>query len=232
MNLDNLVIPPKVAVKFIQKKFYNKYIYKLEFDIPPKDSGTAKITYPYYVRHANSQTRYKSQQLANTIERLITDKDTRFRIEYNSVSFFTNCEQDVIELIKNKNLDKLTAVYRPISDQHVSTIEFNKRIRVRNSLFDNRFRYKVYLCNVYRLKETQFADIKAWVEVTENPNGDRWGVNTNLRRYLELNPGDSGRGIGWTVAVFLHDPEDVMMFQLKFHNYISYIEEAVLLSEV
>jgi len=232
MNLDNVIIPIDIAVKYIQKKFYNKYIYKLEFDIPLKDSSPPRMSYPHYVRYSSSQARQKSQQLANTIERLITDKDCRFRIEYSSVSFFTNSEADVIEIVKNKNLEKLTAIHRPVSDQHVTTIEFNKRIRVRNALFDDRFRYKVYLNNIYKLKETQFADIKSWAEVTDNPDESRWGVNGNLRRFLELRPGDSARGIGWTIAVFLHVPENLMMFQLKFHNYISFIEEAVLISEV
>jgi len=37
---------------------------------------------------------------------------------------------------------------------------------------------------------------------------------------------------GYTVAIYLNDPEDLMMCQMKFHNEIHYIEEAVLLSNL
>jgi hypothetical protein len=234
MNLDNVTIPTGVDVRFIQKKFYNKYIYKLEFNTKlPKMSMAAASgnKYSYYVRSSTAPIRQLTQQLANTIERIITDKDCRFRVECNSLTFFTNNEQDVIKLIAS-NTEKLVAVYRPSSQEHINTIELNKRIRVRNILFDNRFKYKVYLGNIYKMKETKFAEIKAWAEVTENPDGTRWGTNGNLHRYLNLKPDEQGRGIGWTIAVFLNEPEDLMMFQLRFHNYISYIEEAVLLSEL
>lgn len=234
MNLDNIVLPKTVAVKFIQKKFYNKYIFKLEFNVPtPKVSaGTIGANrYGYYSRGSTSSIRVLTQQLANTIGRIVQDKDYRCRVEYNTLTYFTNCEQDVIDLI-DKNSDKLVAIYRPVSEEHIATIEMDTRIRVRNRLFDDRFKFKIYFKNVYKLRETKFSDIRAWTEVTDNEDGKRWGLNSNLNRFLNLGPNESSRGIGWTIAVFLNEPEDLMLFQLKFHNDIHYIEEAVLLSEL
>jgi hypothetical protein len=228
MNLDNVTLSKEVLIKFIQKKFYRKYIYKLEYQVP---RAYAPVLNSFYKR-SQLTSRKNSMMLSNTIQRIVTDQDYRFRIEQNTLSFFTNSEKDVITLISDKSIEKLICINRPINSLHVDTIEINKRIRVRNNLFQDKFKYKVYFKNIYKLKDSGFADIRNWTEITENIDDNRWGLNNNLKQFLSLKPGESDRNIGWTIAVFLNDPEDLMMFQLKFHDSIDFIEEAVLLSDL
>jgi hypothetical protein len=42
----------------------------------------------------------------------------------------------------------------------------------------------------------------------------------------------NNRRIGWTAAIYLNDPSDLMMFQLRFDDDIMKIEEAVLIDNL
>jgi hypothetical protein len=62
----------------------------------------------------------------------------------------------------------------------------------------------------------------------EDADNTRWAVNKTLRQYFNNIPGYKG----YTASIYLNDPEDLMMCQIKFNNEIYYIEEAVLISSL
>ena len=79
------------------------------------------------------------------------------------------------------------------------------------------------------MRENRFPEIKEWVDTLDNL-GTRWEPNNILNQFFRTEK--SQRSLGWTIAVYLRDEEDVFMCRLKFHNLIESVEEAVLISEL
>ena len=221
-----LAIPKSVKQYSIERKYYKKYFYKivLKVDESKIKPGVPRIYHPY----GFSALFAARQDLLNEIVALpIADADCKIRSEYRYVSVFTN-DTDFIELLFKDLGHRITEYHSPVSDSHKEVVDQNRRIRVRQRLFENEFKYKVYFSQDWKHRADGYSDVKNWLDSLENTNNTRWSVNSTLRQYFNATPGYKG----YTAAVYLNEPEDLMMCQMRFHSEIQYIEEAVLISSL
>lgn len=222
----NLSIPKTVKQYSIERKYYKKYFYKivLRIDESKLKPGVPRIYHPFGFTAMYTAR----QELIKEIAALpIQDADCKIRSENRLVSVFTN-DVKFIELLFRDLSHRIVEYHRPVSDSHKEVVDQNRRIRVRKRLFENEFKYKVYFSRDWKFRTDAYSDIKLWLDGIENTDGTRYAVNKTLRQYFNNIPGYKG----YTAAVYLNDPEDLMMCQMRFHNEIEYIEEAVLISSL
>lgn len=221
----NLLIPKDVKQFFIEKKYYKQYFFKICLRI---DEALVKPKSTYY----NHQSRFilhdAQQSLLKEIANLpVENALCRIRTEGRHVSVFTN-DLEFIGEIFDKLSHRVEEFHLPVNDEHQKVLEQNIRVRVRKRLFENAFRYKVYFVNHWRISTDSYRDVKDWLEGIENTEQSRWAVNKSLQRHF-----DQSRFFrGYTAALYLNEPEDLMVCQMRFHNEINYIEEAVLISSL
>jgi hypothetical protein len=226
----NLSIPNHIKVKHIERKYYKKYFYKICFEI---DKSQIKQSFKGYIGHDYARTisiRSMQNVLLKSIKENINIEDYRIRSEYYNVTIFTNDENTVQTLI-DQLADRIVEIHCPLTQAHKEAIDESRRIRVRKTLFEDKFKFKVYLNFSWKLREQHYLDIKDWVNSMENPNGTRWAVNKCLTKHFNYDT-KYRHSIGYTAAIYLNDAEDLMMCQMKFHDQIHYIEEAVLLEDL
>ncbi len=222
----NLSIPKFVKQYSIESKYYKKYFHKivLKVDESKIKPGVPRIYHPY----GFSALFAARQDLIKEITNLpIQDADCKIRSEWKKISVFTN-DTDFIELLFKDLGHRIVEYHRPVSEEHKEVVDKNRRIRVRKRLFENDFKYKVYFSPDWQHRNDGYVDVKLWLNGLENLDGKRWTVNKTLRQYFDSIPGYKG----YTAAIYLNDPEDLMMCQMRFHNDIYYIEEAVLISSL
>ena len=219
-----------VVIKYTEKKYYNKYVYKLVLEADISDIGPRQNN-NYYWRKAvgGFQVRVRAVSLLNKIKEVaVDDIDNKFRIEYNRVSYFTN-SVEVIDMLLTTFRGEVQTLYQPYNENHTNVITDNKRVRVRARLFEDKFRYKIYFKYRWGDRERRFPEIREWLDTLDN-KGSRWMPNKILTRFLETDK--EHRALGYTIAVYLNDPEDVFICQMKFQGLLDYIEEAILVSEL
>jgi hypothetical protein len=224
----NLSIPKFVKQFSIERKYYKKYFYKivLKVDESKTKPGLPRIYLPH--PYGFSALYAARQDLLKEITNLpIQDADCKIRSESRWVSVFTN-DVKFIELLFDKLGHRIAEYHSPVSEEHKEVVDQNRRIRVRKRLFENEFKYKVYFSQDWKHRTDKYSDVKNWLDGLENTNCTRWSVNKTLRQYFNNAPGYKG----YTAAIYLNDPEDLMMCQMRFHNEIQYIEEAVLISSL
>ena len=222
----NLSIPKSVKQYSIERKYYKKYFYKivLKIDESKIKPGVPRIYHPW----GYSAMYAARQELLKEITSLpIQDADCKIRSESRWISVFTN-DTDFIEMLFDKLRHRIYEYHRPVSEEHKEVVDQNRRIRVRKRLFENDFKYKVYFTQDWKYRTDAYSDVKNWLYGLDNTNGTRWEVNKTLRQYFDSIPGYKG----YTAAIYLNDPEDLMMCQIKFNNEIQHIEEAVLISSL
>lgn len=222
----NLKFPDNVKQKFIERKYYRKYFYKLCFKVD--DSKITPGIPRIYARFGNTDLFEAQQKLLSEICHYAGDgKDYKLRIEGRHLSVFTNNEQ-IIEDLVNKVSYRLTEFHSPINTSHREVIDQNRRIRVRKQLFDKKFKFKVYFNQDWKHRDNNYVEVKNWLHNIENTDGLRWGVNEVLQRHFDARAGYKG----YTAAVYLNDAEDLMMCQMRFHSEIYIVEEAVLIDSL
>jgi hypothetical protein len=222
----NLSISKFVKQFSIERKYYKKYFYKivLKIDDSKIKPGVPRIYHPW-----GFTALYEARQslIKEIVNLPIQDADCKIRSENRYVSVFTN-DITFIELLFNNLGHRITEYHRPVSEHHKDVVDQNRRIRVRKRLFETDFKYKVYFTQDWKYRTDGYSDVKNWLYGLDNTNGIRWEVNKTLRQYFDSIPGYKG----YTAAIYLNDPEDLMMCQIKFNNEIEYIEEAVLISSL
>jgi len=222
----NLTIPKFVKQFSIERKYYKKYFYKIVLKVDESDikPGVPRISRPY-----GFTALYAARlDLLKEITALpIQDADCKIRSESKWVSVFTN-DTEFIELLFRDLGHRIAEYHRPVSDEHKDVIDQNRRIRVRKRLFENDFKYKVYFTQDWKYRTDGYVDVKNWLYALDNINGVRWEVNKTLRQYFDSIPGYKG----YTAAIYLNEPEDLMVCQMRFHSEIQYIEEAVLIDSL
>jgi hypothetical protein len=222
----NLVIPKVVKQFSIERKYYKKYFYKIVLKVDDSNikPGVPRIYHPY-----GFTALYDARQnlLKEIIALPIQDADCKIRSENKWVSVFTN-DAEFIELLFRDLRHRITEYHRPVSDVHKDIVDQDRRIRVRKRLFENDFKYKVYFTQDWKYRTDGYIDVKNWLYGLDNINGVRWEVNKTLRQYFDSIPGYKG----YTAAIYLNEPEDLMMCQMRFHSEIQYIEEAVLIDSL
>lgn len=221
-----LVVPKFVKQFSIERKYYKKYFYKIVFKVDDSKikPGVPRIYHPYGFSALYSARQDLIKEIVNLP---IQDADCKIRSESRWVSVFTN-DAEFIELIFDKLAHRIAEYHRPVSENHKEVVDENRRIRVRKRLFENNFKYKVYFSQDWKIRADKYSDVKLWLDGLENTNETRYAVNKTLRQYFNNTPGYKG----YTAAVYLNDPEDLMMCQMRFHSEIQYIEEAVLISSL
>ena len=221
-----LVIPKFVKQFSIERKYYKKYFYKIVLKV---DDNVVKTSVPRMYHPFGFSALYAARQnLVKEIAALpIQDADCKIRSESRWVSVFTN-DTALIELLFQELSHRITEYHRPVSEEHKEVVDQNRRIRVRKRLFENQFKYKVYFSQDWKYRENKYIDVKNWLSGLENSEGTRWAVNKTLQQHFGNMPGYKG----YTAAIYLNDPEDLMMCQIRFTNEIYYIEEAVLISSL
>jgi sRNA-binding regulator protein Hfq len=236
MKLDDIVLPACIKVKFIQKQYYKKYFFKvlLRIDTAPTRAGAPMLGKSYWMspadRHKNSwEIRKRQNALSGDIKLLLENYDVKFRSEHTDIAVFFN-DDEVLKILASNFTERIVELHRPLNEAHKVVIGQNRRIRVRKTLFENHFKFKVYLTNGWKVREKRYNDFKDWLENIEDADGTRWATNSTLSKMFDAKY--SMRGMGYTVAIYLNDPEDLMMCQLKFNDKIQYIEEAVLLGDL
>jgi hypothetical protein len=225
-SLDNCKLPAHVKVKHIPKKFYSKYVYKIVLQIDKtqlKEDGRFRSWRSSYATFTNRLSLLND--LIRLVKSKITDDDYRFRSESLTVSYFTNSENDIVSVM-NFLGHRVIEFYRPVSVAHVDLLDEHTKVVVRSSLFEKKYRFKVYLKPSWVDREARFKETKDWLE----SSATEFGLNNSLQNFFYTNK--SPRGMGYTVAVYFNDPQDLMMFQLRFNEKIQKIEEAVLVSDL
>ena len=221
-----LVIPKFVKQFSIERKYYKKYFYKIVLKV---DDNVVKTSVPKMYHAFGFSALYAARQnLVKEIAALpIQDADCKIRSESRWVSVFTN-DTKFIELLFKDLGHRITEYHSPVSEVHKEIVDQNRRIRVKKRLFENEFKYKVYFSQDWKYRENKYIDVKNWLVGLKNSDGARWAVNKTLQQYFNNIPGYKG----YTAAIYLNDPEDLMMCQIRFSNEIYYIEEAVLISSL
>lgn len=226
MNLDESKIPAGCKVKYIKKMYYSKYIYKLTLEIDKAKLIKTNNMAWRNIRHASYSNRFQLvNELVNELKPVIKDDNYRIRAENCKVSFFTNNVDDVNSVIL-KFPGGVTELEKPMNTNHAEIIDKFRKVVVRQTLFDKKYKFKVYLRYGFDLRENRYKDVQEFLQNLDS----NWGINHTLDRFF--NTKASTRHVGYTAAVYLNNTEDLMMFQLRFNNDINKIEEAILLNEL
>ena len=227
MNFDEVKLPEGLQAKYIGKKFYGKYYCKLVLKIDSsliKQSKMSTGTVRWSRMGVFSNRGELLSKLTKQVKVLIANDDYRLRAEGKNISIFTNDVSD-LNLIIEKMPASICELYMPVNNNHTEVLSNHRSVVVRNSLFDKKYKFKIYMKPYYELREARYSNVKEYLE-----NISDYGLNNGM--YQFFNTGFSARRIGWTAAVYLNDPSDLMMFQLRFDDYIMKIEEAVLIDNL
>jgi hypothetical protein len=166
-------------------------------------------------------------------ERRDHEFDYRIRQEGTTVSVFFS-DPEIINLVFNDKLKgKVAVLYKPLNENHLTKMEVEKRVRVRHSLFLNKFKFKVYL-KPYAMRKFNANELEDWLNETF-PGEDRMDVNPGLKKsFVKKNAkiNKSSWHYNTTLALYFNDETDLMVSKLRLHDYISHVEEAVLISEL
>lgn len=227
MNFDEVKLPQGFQAKYIGKKFYGKYYCKLVLKIDPLLIKKTNVStgHTRWARMGSYTNRFELlDRLVKDVKKLILNDDCRFRSEGKNISIFTNDVAD-LNLIIEKMPVNFSELYMPINNNHTEVLSNHRSVVVRNSLFDKKYKFKIYMKPYYELRENRYNHIKEYLE-----NVSDYGLNGTMHDFF--NTEHNSRRIGWTAAVYLNDPSDLMMFQLRFDDYIMKIEEAVLIDNL
>lgn len=226
MNFDEVKLPQGVQAKYIGKKFYGKYYCKLVLKLDPLLIKKTNVSTGHrWARMGVFSNRFELLgKLVKKVKQHMLNDDYRFRAEGKNISIFTNDVSD-LNLIIEKMPINFHELYMPINNNHTEVLSKHRSVIVRNSLFDKKYKFKIYMKPYYELREARYNDVKEYLE-----NISDYGLNSTM--YQFFNTGFSSRRIGWTAAVYLNDPGDLMMFQLRFDDDIMKIEEAVLIDNL
>jgi len=227
MNFDEVRLPQGVQAKYIGKKFYGKYYCKLVLRLDPsliKQSRVSTGTMRWARMGVVSNRFELLGNLVKEVKKLILNDDYRFRAEGKNISIFTNDVTD-LNLIIEKMPVNFCELYMPVNNNHAEVLSNHRSVVVRNSLFDKKYKFKIYMKPLYTLRESRYNEVREYLE-----NISDYGLNGIMHDFFNTN--FNNKRIGWTAAVYLNDPSDLMMFQLRFDDDIMKIEEAVLIDNL
>lgn len=241
MNLHELKIPSNITIKVPEKCYFKKYPFKLEFEA---SNSARQASMTSTARWQMRRTNYWEvrKEITDVINSLIRKEekskscefDYRIRQEGSTVSIFFN-DVTILGLILNDKIkSKATVLYKPLNENHLTKMEVEKRVRVRRTLFINKFRHKLYLKPAV-LRKTNIVDLEKWLSETF-PEEDRVQFNPGLKIAFLNGKINQKNKYSWqyntTLAIYFNDETDMMVAKLRLHDLISHIEEAVLLSEL
>jgi hypothetical protein len=227
MNFDEVKLPQGIQAKYIGKRFYGKYYCKLVLKLDPSLIKKTNVSTGHHrwARIGMYSNRFELLgKLVKEVKTLMLNDDYRFRSEGKNISIFTNDVSD-LNLIIEKMPVNFYELYMPINNNHTEVLSNHRSVVVRNSLFDKKYKFKIYMKPLYTLRESRYNEVREYLK-----NISDYGLNGTMHDFFNTN--FNNRRIGWTAAVYLNDPSDLMMFQIRFDDDIMKIEEAVLIDNL
>ena len=242
MSFSELKIPKHVTIKVPEKCYFKKYTHKLEFEASAEKKAAG-------MRAGNSWSMRRSNyynvrsEITSPIKNVLSSHeseekkfDYRLRQEAYTVSLYFS-DSEILELVLASPIKgKLTTLYRPHNDKHLEFMEVNKKVRVRKTLFNRHYRYKLYIKNTVKFRKDEIFGFKGWLRETY-PEKDRIDINSGLSYLFTTHTANKTKGTSWyrasaVLAIYLNDEVDLMMAKLRLNEHISHVEEAVLLEEL
>lgn len=241
-NSNKIVIPKHIKIEVPEKSYYGKYTHKLDL-VATKEQSAAAIRSLNNWRFNRTNYYNVQQELAKPIKRILADYvheqgpdfDYRLRQEGAAISLYFS-DTKILELIlADRIASKIVSLYQPINDNHLKVMEINKKIRVRKSLFNKSYRYKLYIKNTTKFRKEELSAFNNWIKETF-PDDSRLAINAGLD-YLLVYGKTKERARSWYIhntvlALYINDEIDLMLIKLRLNEHIAYIEEAVLLTEL
>lgn len=228
MNLDSIGLPLD-KVKYTSKLYYSKYPYKIQISIDQTKLEIYKKHSRGYRRKLFDHSNFSQLLLSLRLEiiDMLADRPEDFVIRGETyMSVFTD-KEDIIRSLVDRYQDRVIGLEKPMNNQHFDIMNRHKKIIVRSRLFEKYYRFKVYFKCTYEMRNKRFQPVKEFLESID-PNC--YKLNTSLNDFIHNSVRD--RNIGWTIAIYLRDAEDLMMFQMRFNDDIEKIEEVVMLSSL
>jgi len=230
--------PESVRVNHTVKLFYRKYSYRACFKIDTSLIVESTISRNWYGSRRHSNVTQLRADLKRKIESKIPDgADFRLRCEHSVVSVYLNDETLFDDLV-SKMRERLHEVTIPANESHKTVMNENHRIRVRERLFYDTFRFKVKIKNTWSERFNDFDGLKQFLDNLEvdQYNNTRWKANDPLRRVFLMTEEERSRPkyryISSSFGVYLNDEQDVMMLQLWLNKHYDSAEKVVLISEL
>lgn len=222
----------KARIVYTERTFYKKYSYKLCFviDYTPLSGLTARSS-----QYWSTRTTLR-RDLRKKLVAAMPDVDYRTREEGRNVNIFLD-DDAVANMITLKFQESLEEVHMPLNEQHKQLMHGNHRIRIRNKLFYNKYRYKVHVKNFVLNRFTNFEKLKYWLNSLDVENDEnRWAANNPLKSAFDMSEEERTKPKFVyrfsDFAVFLNEEQDVMMLQLWLNEWYGGTEKAVLISEI
>lgn len=228
--------PKGIKVRYTIKQFYKSYSYRICFKVDEEKLVYSKVSRGWYGSQQRSNLLQLRRELKYTIfDHLPDSLECKFRGEGKYVTLYLN-DDSVFKDTVSKLSYCIEEVSIPTNENHKQVMEDNHRVRVRQKLFHNKYRFKVNIKNTWNDRFTDFEKLHSWLHNLENPAGDRWMANIPLARIFKLidqHGKNTSNKIYWSsYGVYLNDDQDVMMLQMWLHNYYDSAEKAVLISEL
>ena len=241
-NSNKIVIPRHIKIKVPEKPYYGKYTHKLDL-VATKEQSAATMRSLNNWRFNRTNYYNVQAEITKPIKRIMADYeletghaiDYRLRQEGATVNLYFS-DTKVLELVlADRITSKIVSLHRPINDKHLEVMEVNKKIRVRKSLFNKSYRYKLYIKNTTKFRKEELSAFNNWIKETF-PEDSRIATNYGLD-YLLVYGKNKENARSWYIhntvlALYINDEIDLMLTKLRLNEHIAYIEEAVLLTEL
>jgi hypothetical protein len=243
MNSNELVvIPNHIVIRTPQKSFYKKYTHKLQFEAVKEKASTSFINNGHYNWRARRSNYYNVNVEITSIIRNILDEyqesklDYRIRQEGCTVNLYFNDNLILELMLRDRIVSNIVMLYRPLNPKHAEYMEIDNKIRVRKSLFNKQYRYKLYIKNTAKFRKEELYNFRVWLEATY-PDEHRAKTNVGLELCFAMDLNTLNKKPNWrtsntTLAVYFNEDIDLMMAKLRLNEYVSHVEEAVLVSEL
>jgi hypothetical protein len=228
---------PKIKVQNTVKLFYSIFSYRICFTVDQSKLLTSNTRNTWYNRNNYSNLRSLRNDLKRAIIYKLPDElECRFRDEGLIVTMYLN-DEGVFNDLVSKFGDQITEITAPVNQTHKDILNQNHRIRVRKTLFYDKFRFKVCIKNTWSEKFNDFVTLKEWLEnLDDDENTLRWMASLPLRKIFDKIDASGSSKLtiySWSsYSIFLNDEQDVMMLQLWLNNNYDSVEKVVLLTEV
>jgi hypothetical protein len=241
-NSNKIVIPKHIKIKVPEKSYYGKYTHKLDL-VATREQSAATMRSMNNWRFNRTNYHNVQTEVTKPIKRILADYeletgqvlDYRLRQEGTTVSVYFS-DTKVLELIlADRITSKIVNLHQPINDKHLEVMEINKKIRVRKTLFNKSYRYKLYIKNTSKFRKEELSAFNNWIKETF-PEDSRIAINAGLD-YLLLYGKAKERARSWYIhntvlAIYINDEMDLMLAKLRLNEHIAYIEQAVLFTEL
>lgn len=208
---------PNVTYHTIEKLFWNKFAFCVEYELPKfKYDGYDNY---YQFRQMQNQVQQKKDRIIGQLMDLCPDKSVsawRKVDQYYTVKFYFADKEVADKLI----LDSLSyeelvivSIEQPRDEAHIELLKNDFKIVTRPTLFGEKFTWKITYKGISKADKDAIDD---WVLgfFDEEEHGTRFAYDVRNK----------------TGVLYLRDEDDVMITKLSHSQFIRKIEKAVVLN--